>query len=195
MFGGLKESIFGGNGAPAESAVNVAFNDLSLEDLIAYIDDKKVITEDALDAMMIERDTFKRLLVAVSNYNHQDVVATKEVEFIRTYQVKVPKVTNEGVAYYTYEDREERGYMPIEYHTAALEGMYPIDWQVIYSFATFYAMERYRDGPGDGEVAPEEFFEGDGSYYKTSYDKYFDEAAEATNIPVNLPMSLRKISW
>ena len=61
---------------------------MSLEELLSVVDNKKVITEKALDEMMIERSTLKRLLQAVQRYNTTWESVTKQIEVEHRYLVE-----------------------------------------------------------------------------------------------------------
>lgn len=67
------------------AAVMQEIQDMTLDEVIVAIDNKKIITEKALDEMMIERDTLKKLLVAVKKYNTSWETAQKKIEVKHTY--------------------------------------------------------------------------------------------------------------
>lgn len=74
----------GKDGADME-AVMQEIQDMSLDEIIIAVDNKKIITEKALDEMMIERDTLKKLLKAVKAHNTSWDTAEKKIEVQRTY--------------------------------------------------------------------------------------------------------------
>lgn len=68
-----------------EKKIQEKIDDYSIEDLIKVADDKDVITDEDLKEMMMERDSFKRLLQAVYKAQTSYSSATKKIQVKHTY--------------------------------------------------------------------------------------------------------------
>lgn len=94
-----------------------------IEELISYCDDKKIITEDMLDDMMITRKSLKRLLVAVERSNEDD----ENTSFSVSVQSRVTYLDENG------KKHTMKG--SIKQVTATTERVtqaYALDWQPVY---------------------------------------------------------------
>lgn len=82
-----------GNDGADMAAVMQEIQEMTLDEIIVAVDNKKIITEKALDEMMIERDTLKKLLVAVKKHNTSWDTAKKKIEvqhrYLEEYEVEV----------------------------------------------------------------------------------------------------------
>lgn len=94
-----------------------------IEELITYCDDKKIITEDMLDDMMITRKSLKRLLVAVNKSNEED----ENTSFGVSVQSKVTYLDEKGKKHTKAGSTKQ-----VLATTERITQAYALDWQPVY---------------------------------------------------------------
>lgn len=83
----LASSVLGFFGLEVNSskADKVDISKYTIEELIDVADDKHIITDEALKNMMLDRESYKKLLVAINKKNTEYDSATKTIEYKHTY--------------------------------------------------------------------------------------------------------------
>lgn len=145
-------NLFSGSN-PDENFPAVNIDAMSLEELIEASKDPQIFTEDALDEMMIRRETLTGILENVYEYNTTYVSKTKKVEYRREYieteivtdEMGYPMFDEDGNIMTVNVPKVEYGWMDYPVSTKEMEGAYKIDWQPVYCAAVFKKLEDYQN--------------------------------------------------
>ena len=113
-----------------------------IEELISYCDDKKIITEDMLDGMMITRKSLKRLLMTVQECNEED----ENTSFSVSVQSRVTYLDENGK-----KQTRDGATKQVTATTEKTTKAYALDWQPVYIAVVADALRN--SGEEDGEVA------------------------------------------
>lgn len=189
---------------------------LPLDDMLKYVNDSSVITEETLDEMMIERDTLRRLLKRVKKQNTEYLSKDKTIkglhEYIVEYEEKDEK-TGETVS--RIEHKTDYVDISLPVSTKNYEYPYKLHWQAIYLTSVMETYEYYRtvgnltgkeighisnvknenaSASGNLNVTVEggdiNSFIGSSEAVETKYDAYFEKAAKKYEIPINFIKAL-----
>lgn len=147
---GVKEAIAGKG---IEESITLAdLSSYDIDKMLDIVDDKKVITDDLLDQMMMERGTLKEILKKTKEYNETYDTAKKKIEAKHVYTVE--EITNldeiNGYGAATQEPKPEpvqkTEYVKMDYPVSAetYEKTYHnVNWQSVYLTAVEETIQNY----------------------------------------------------
>lgn len=128
---GLAGSILGKSNTVDPDTVDIS--NYTLEKLIDSVDDKSVIPDKYLKELMIDRDSFKRLLVAINNYNTTYDEADKKIQYKHTYVTTSESKDEDGKVIIKRTKHVDYKYMKVHVSAEDLEGPYKIYWQPVFA--------------------------------------------------------------
>ena len=147
--GNILSAIFG-DGSGKDKAVRASLDGRTLEELIEKAEDEDVISDDTLKKMMLDRDSYKRLLQGIYKLNNTYEATTKSIEAERTYSTISTKMTEDGKEIIVREKHVEYETRKITVSTEDIEGGYKLDWQPILCAALQGLVANYGRLAGSG---------------------------------------------
>lgn len=137
--------LVGGDSRPDK----VDLSNYTLEKLIECADDENVITDEYLKNMMIDRDSYKRLLEAVQDFNTNYDTDTKRIQYKHTYTTTTVTETENSDGEVETEIVKERHvayvWRNMKVSTEGLEGQYKLYWQPVFTAVLQNFIYNYND--------------------------------------------------
>lgn len=156
---GFLNSLFGTNNK------EVDISNYTTAQLIAVVDDDNAITEEMLDAMMIDRESLKNLLKGVEKANTE--FATRDIKVQQKHEyVEISKevvkdkdgnsiLDSEGKETYISSSAKKvdyNSYKTITVSNESIESSYRLYWQQLYVFAIMRTLNYYGENRTSEEV-------------------------------------------
>lgn len=123
---------------------------VTIEQMISAVSNEYIIPDAVLDAMMIDRDSLKLLLVKTKEFNDSYDTDTKQLGTIHKWCNKKYKTGEDGEEVFDGwteppEENKDVDFVDHNVTTETYEGAYRLDWQTVVMVAIFDSLQRYKE--------------------------------------------------